>query len=322
MAAVKTGMLATGAIIELVARRAAAGDLPNLVVDPVMVASSGDRLLDADAELAYLERLFPYALVVTPNLREASLLVGRELSDVDDMAKAAVELAATGARSCWSRAATSPATLSTFSSTANRSTNWRSRRVVTANVHGTGCTHGGHHRGPSGTGRHCRRRRAGGQGLRRLGHRRGGELAARAPATGRSTISAGRNATDDRCWTTGGRGHALGIEPVPASLRRLRAVDIGVLWGDLSIAIIQHRAVLETQRVNEQLTGALESRVVIEQAKGVIVERAGVDLAEAFSRLRRYARNHNLRLTDAAQASIDGTLDPAAWTPAAPPARP
>ncbi len=55
--------------------------------------------------------------------------------------------------------------------------------------------------------------------------------------------------------------------------------------------------------------------MVIEQAKGVIAERAGVDLAEAFSRLRRYARNHNLRLTDVAQASIDATLDPAAWAP-------
>ena len=53
--------------------------------------------------------------------------------------------------------------------------------------------------------------------------------------------------------------------------------------------------------------------MVIEQAKGVISERAGVDLAEAFSRLRAYARNHNLRLTDVAQAAIDGTLDPAAW---------
>ena len=71
--------------------------------------------------------------------------------------------------------------------------------------------------------------------------------------------------------------------------------------------------------LNEQLSAALTSRVVIEQAKGVISERAGVDLAEAFSRLRAYARNSNLRLTDVAQAAIDGTLDPAAW---APPARP
>ena len=58
---------------------------------------------------------------------------------------------------------------------------------------------------------------------------------------------------------------------------------------------------------------------MIEQAKGGISERADVDLAEAFSRLRAYARNHNLRLTDVARAAIDGNLDPAAW---ARPARP
>ena len=61
--------------------------------------------------------------------------------------------------------------------------------------------------------------------------------------------------------------------------------------------------------------------MVIEQAKGVISERAGIDLAEAFTRLRTYARNHNLRLTHVAQAATDGTLDPSAW--ASPrPARP
>ena len=79
------------------------------------------------------------------------------------------------------------------------------------------------------------------------------------------------------------------------------------------VSIVQHRASAEAQRLNEQLSAALTSRVVIEQAKGVISERAGVDLAEAFSRLRAYARNHNLRLTDVAQAAIDGTLDPLAW---------
>ena len=100
-------------------------------------------------------------------------------------------------------------------------------------------------------------------------------------------------------------------------------VVVAQAFADLAtIGIIQHQAVLETQRVNEQLTRALESRVVIEQAKGVIAERAGIDMAEAFSRLRRYARNHNLRLTDVAQASIDGTLDPAAWAPTPPAARP
>ncbi len=85
-------------------------------------------------------------------------------------------------------------------------------------------------------------------------------------------------------------------------------------FADLAtLSITQHRASAEAQRLNEQLSAALTSRVVIEQAKGVITERAGVDLAQAFTRLRGYARNHNLRLTDVARAAIDGTLDPAAW---------
>jgi hydroxymethylpyrimidine/phosphomethylpyrimidine kinase len=93
----KTGMLATAEIVELVAARAAAGALPALVVDPVMVASSGDRLLEPEAERAYLELLLPHAAVATPNLREAAVLVGRPLETVADMAAAARELAGTGA---------------------------------------------------------------------------------------------------------------------------------------------------------------------------------------------------------------------------------
>lgn len=97
-------------------------------------------------------------------------------------------------------------------------------------------------------------------------------------------------------------------------------VIVARAFADLAtLSITQHRAAAEAQRLNEQLSAALTSRVVIEQAKGVISERVGVDLAEAFSRLRGYARNHNLRLTDIAQATIDGTLDPQAWArPAAP----
>ncbi len=92
-------------------------------------------------------------------------------------------------------------------------------------------------------------------------------------------------------------------------------------FADLAtLSIIQHRTAAEAQRLNEQLSAALTSRVVIEQAKGVIAERADVDLAEAFSRLRSYARNHNRRLTDVARAAIDGTLDPQAWAPPASPA--
>ncbi len=98
-------------------------------------------------------------------------------------------------------------------------------------------------------------------------------------------------------------------------------VIVARAFADLAtLSIIQHRTAAESQRLNEQLSAALTSRVVIEQAKGVIAERADVDLAEAFSRLRSYARNHNRRLTDVARAAIDGTLDPQAWAPPASPA--
>lgn len=91
-------------------------------------------------------------------------------------------------------------------------------------------------------------------------------------------------------------------------------VIVARAFADLAaLSIIQHQVGVEAQRLNEQLSAALTSRVVIEQAKGVISERAGTDLAEAFSRLRSYARNNNLRLTDVAQAAVGGSLDPRAW---------
>jgi GAF domain-containing protein len=87
-------------------------------------------------------------------------------------------------------------------------------------------------------------------------------------------------------------------------------------FADLAaISVVQHGTAAQTQRINEQLTQALESRVLIEQAKGVIFERAGIDMAAAFDRLRNYARANKLRLTDVAQAAIEGTLPPQAWEP-------
>lgn len=111
----------------------------------------------------------------------------------------------------------------------------------------------------------------------------------------------------------------FGVEPA-----RIGEDDLVVAraFADLAtISILQHRAFAEAQRLNEQLSHALESRIVIEQAKGVIAERAGLDLAEAFSRLRGYARANNLRLDTVARAAVDGTLDALAWTPPTPPDR-
>ncbi len=92
-------------------------------------------------------------------------------------------------------------------------------------------------------------------------------------------------------------------------------VVVARAFADLAtISVLQHRGAAEAQRLNEQLSGALTSRIVIEQAKGVIAERSGLDMAEAFLQLRRYARAHQLRLTDVAQTTVDGTLDPSTWT--------
>jgi hydroxymethylpyrimidine/phosphomethylpyrimidine kinase len=94
VAAVKTGMLATTEIVRLVARWGR--KLPRLVVDPVLVSSAGDSLFDGAARQAYLEELFPLATVVTPNSREAGVLVGRQVSTIDDAIAAAHELGAAG----------------------------------------------------------------------------------------------------------------------------------------------------------------------------------------------------------------------------------
>jgi hypothetical protein len=75
-----------------------------------------------------------------------------------------------------------------------------------------------------------------------------------------------------------------------------------------TITILQHRAVLESRIVNAQLSHALNSRIVIEQAKGVLAERAGLTMEESFSSMRAHARNHNLKLVHIAERVIDGTL--------------
>jgi hydroxymethylpyrimidine/phosphomethylpyrimidine kinase len=141
-AAAKTGMLAVAETVHLVADRAEAGMLPPLVVDPVMVASSGDRLLDADAEAAYLDRLLKHALVVTPNLSEASVFVDRDLHTTADMAAAAAELAEVGPE--WVVVTgghlDGDAVDVVHERSSGRTVQLRAPRVETRNVHGTGCS--------------------------------------------------------------------------------------------------------------------------------------------------------------------------------------
>ena len=82
-----------------------------------------------------------------------------------------------------------------------------------------------------------------------------------------------------------------------------------------TIAILAHRAADDAQRLNQQLSTALNTRIVIEQAKGVVAERADLDMQQAFERLRRHARNHNLRLSDVARAVTNKDLSVAALDP-------
>jgi GAF domain-containing protein len=103
---------------------------------------------------------------------------------------------------------------------------------------------------------------------------------------------------------------ALNLLSVTREPMREADIIVARAFADLAaLSISQHRATTDAQRLNEQLSAALTSRVVIEQAKGVLSERAGINLAEAFTRLRAYARSNNLRLTDVAQAAVNGTLD-------------
>jgi transcriptional regulator with GAF, ATPase, and Fis domain len=108
---------------------------------------------------------------------------------------------------------------------------------------------------------------------------------------------------------------ALNLFSVDASPMDESDVVVARGFADLAtISILQHGIASEIQHVNEQLTRALEDRIVIEQAKGVVSERAGINMVEAFSRLRSYARAHRVPLAAVAQSAIDGTLETLAWS--------
>jgi len=140
VAAVKTGMLATGPIVEAVAEAVARWRLPHLVVDPVMVAKSGDRLLDPAAEAAYRERLFPLAEVVTPNLAEAEALLRRPVRTLEAMAQAARDLHALGPRAVLVKGGHLEGDPVDVFFDGRRLEELRAPRIDTRHTHGTGCT--------------------------------------------------------------------------------------------------------------------------------------------------------------------------------------
>ena len=138
--AVKTGMLASAAIIEVVAAKVREHRLSNLVVDPVMVAKSGDRLLREDAVAALKEKLLPLALVITPNLPEAEVLVGHAIDSPDTTRRAAEEIVALGARTVVVKGGHREGPAVDLFYDGFSFHEYTAVRVDTNNTHGTGCT--------------------------------------------------------------------------------------------------------------------------------------------------------------------------------------
>jgi GAF domain-containing protein len=95
----------------------------------------------------------------------------------------------------------------------------------------------------------------------------------------------------------------------PGALNDRDVIVAQALADVATIALLQHRAAVAAEVVNQQLTGALNSRILIEQAKGVLAERHHLDMETAFSRLRTHARNSNQLLSDLAQNVVHGSVD-------------
>jgi hydroxymethylpyrimidine/phosphomethylpyrimidine kinase len=140
--AVKIGMLHSPEIVQTVASAIDRHALPHVVLDPVMVATSGAVLIDSPAIAALVRELFGRAVVVTPNLDEASLLVGRTLASEADMQAAALALLAKGARAVLLKGGhLAGDVVSDLLQVAGAAPHWmRAPRILTANTHGTGCT--------------------------------------------------------------------------------------------------------------------------------------------------------------------------------------
>jgi hydroxymethylpyrimidine/phosphomethylpyrimidine kinase len=140
-AAVKVGMLANAAIVEAVVAAVRAMDLPQVVVDPVMIAKGGDRLLDADAVAAMKSELFRIAHVVTPNIPEAEVLAEMTIRTLADMRTAGERILRNGPRVVLVKGGhlEGPDSIDVACSQTG-SFDIRGPRIDTRHTHGTGCT--------------------------------------------------------------------------------------------------------------------------------------------------------------------------------------
>jgi hydroxymethylpyrimidine/phosphomethylpyrimidine kinase len=138
--AIKIGMLSTAPIIGAVADRLEAGERAPIVVDPVMIAKSGDPLLQPDARKALIERMLPLALVVTPNLPEAAALADLPVATEADMEEAARRIHRRGPRHVLVKGGHLKDSTTDILYDGRAFTRFSGTRVESSNTHGTGCT--------------------------------------------------------------------------------------------------------------------------------------------------------------------------------------
>jgi hydroxymethylpyrimidine/phosphomethylpyrimidine kinase len=139
--AVKVGMLANAAIVEAVAAAIADLDLPHVVVDPVMVAKGGDRLIEEEAIAAIVAELLPRTYILTPNVPEAAVLADMPIASTGDMTAAGKRILALGPRVVLVKGGhLGGAESIDVVCTGKESFEISRPRIASTNTHGTGCT--------------------------------------------------------------------------------------------------------------------------------------------------------------------------------------
>jgi len=138
--AAKTGMLCSAPMIDLVSEKIRAWNISRLVVDPVMVAKGGDRLLRKDAVTSLKEKLLPLALVLTPNLPEAEVLVGHPVRTRLEMEQAAHEISALGVPNVLIKGGHAEGPCVDLLFDGHNFIEYRAERIESRSTHGTGCT--------------------------------------------------------------------------------------------------------------------------------------------------------------------------------------
>ncbi len=138
--AVKIGMVSDKELIRMIAAKLRQYQPKNIVIDPVMVATSGARLIAEDAVAVLKQELFPLADVLTPNIPEAEVLLGSSIETAEDMEKAAEEIGRQYACAVLCKGGHSINDANDLLYSSNQATWFAGKRIANPNTHGTGCT--------------------------------------------------------------------------------------------------------------------------------------------------------------------------------------